>query len=200
MRTITIKSKGLGRFDDGSPFLVESGTLELKIVLPKVSGEFFFVGELNGKGGPVILIPKDGTIALGVLESGELRSEVKHYQRGTLIETYKVEPLLLKAVDTSLSAMPEIAFLTGECAELREKLELAEESLVAAAEREEEAKNRDHARDLAFVAYAWADYQNNLQLNAKTLPLEKFAVALGYDLEEFSEEEIQKIKTIKEEL
>lgn len=47
MRTITIKSKGLGRYDDVSPFLVESETLELKILLPNLNGEFSMAGSLS---------------------------------------------------------------------------------------------------------------------------------------------------------
>lgn len=195
MRTITIKSKGLGRYDNVSPFLVESETLELKIVLPNLNGEFFFVSELNGKSGGAKLIPPSGTINLTGLVAGELHAEVKHYLHGEIIETYKVEPLLLKAVDTQLSATPEIAFLMGECQALREKLEAAEKTLTEAATREEEANKLNRERDIAFLSYAWADYQNNVQLNAKNLSLSDFAAVLGYDL---TEEELKKINNKKE--
>lgn len=188
MRTITIKSKGLGRYDDVSPFLVESETLELKILLPNLNGEFFFVSELNGKNGGAKLIPPSGVITLTGLEAGELHAEVKHYLRGERIETYKVEPLLLKAVDTQLSATPEIAFLMGECQAMRKKLEAAEKSLA-----ETEKHNRE--RDIALLSYAWADYQNNVQLNAKNLSLLDFAGALGYD---FTKEELEQIDNKKE--
>lgn len=191
MRTITIKTKGLGRYDDVSPFLVESGELELKINLPNLSGEFFFVSELNGKSFGAQHLPREGTVTLTGLEAGELHAEVKHYMRGELIETYKVEPLLLKAVDTQLSAMPIIAFLTGECRSLRDKAEAAEKALTEAVKRADEAEKRSRERDVAFLSYAWADYQNNVQLNAKNLSLEDFAAALGYEL---TEEELEKIK------
>lgn len=195
MRTITIKPKGLGRYDDVSPFLVESGAFELKIVLPNLNGELFFVSELNGKNGGAKSIPRDGTITLTGLEAGELHAEVKHYLRGELIETYKIEPLLLKAVDTSLSAMPEIAFLTGECKSLREKLEAAETALTDAVRRADETEKHNRERDIAFLSYAWADYQNNVQLNAKNLSVEEFAAALGYEL---TEEEFNQINNKKE--
>ena len=199
MRTITIKSRRLGRYDDVSPFLVESGGLELKINLPNLSGEFFFVYEPIGiKDSPVrgkLPINGDGKITLSNLAAGELRAEVHHYLRGELIEAYKVEPLLLKAVDTKLSAMPEIAFLTAECATLREKTEETTKELTRANERADEAEKRNRARDVAFLSYAWADYRNNLQLNAKNLSLEEFAAVLGYKL---TEEEIKQINDKKE--
>lgn len=195
MKTITIKSKGLGRYDDVSPFLVEGGELELKIKLPNLSGEFFFVSELNGKSKEANPIPHDGAVALTGLEAGELHAEVKHYMRGQLVETYKVEPLLLKAVDTQLSAMPEIAFLTAECQALREKTEETAKALTRANERADEAEKHSRERDIAFLSYAWADYQNNVQLNAKNLSLEEFAAALGYKL---TEEELEQINKKKE--
>ncbi len=195
MRTVTIKSKGLGRYDDVSPFLVENGTLLLKIVLPNLSGEFFFVTELNGKSGGAVSVPKGGLMTLTDLEAGELRAEVKHYLRGELIETYKVEPLLLKAAETDLSATPEIAFLTAECETLRKRAEELEKSLTRANARADEEEKRNRAWDLAFLSYAWADYRNNVQLNAKNLSAEEFAAALGYEL---TEEELEQIKNKKE--
>lgn len=195
MRTITIKTKCLGRYDDVSPFLVEGGELELKIKLPNLSGEFFFVSELNGKSKEATPIPHDGAVALTGLEAGELHSEVKHYMRGQLVETYKVEPLLLKAVDTQLSAMPEIAFLTAECQALREKTEETAKALTRANERADEAEKHSRERDISFLSYAWADYQNNVQLNVKNLSLEEFAAALGYKL---TEEELEQINKKKE--
>lgn len=194
MRTITIKSKRLGRYDDVSPFLVESGELELKINLPNKSGEFFFVCELNGKKLGVYPI-FNGKVELAGLQAGELRAEVKHYLRGEIIETYKVEPLLLKAVDTRLSATPEITLLTAECQDLRKRTEAVEKALTEAKKRIEEAEKRNREYSLAFLSYAWADYQNNLQLNAKNLPPEDFAAALGYEL---TEEELEKIDNKKE--
>lgn len=195
MRTVTIKSKGLGRYDDVSPFLVENGMLEIKSNLPNLSGEFFFVSELNGKSRGAKPIPRDGIITLTDLEAGELRAEVKHYLRGELIETFRVEPLLLKAVETDLSATPEIAFLTGECAALRNRAEALEKLLTQANARADEEEKRNRARDLAFLSYAWADYQSNVQLNAKNLSAEEFAAALGYEL---TEEELEQIKNKKE--
>lgn len=200
MRIITIKSHGLGRYDDVSPFLVESGTLELKINLPNFHGEFFLVTELNGKNGGAKQIPREGTVTLTGLEAGELHAEVKHYLRGELIETYKVEPLLLKAVDTKLSATPEIALLMAEREILREELEAVEKWQEKAVDYADEMNKRNHRRDVAFLAFAYAEYQNDLQLNAKSLSFEDFAAVLGYSVEEFSPDEIETIKNFKEAL
>ncbi len=187
MRKIKLKSNGLGRYDNVSPFLIESGALALEIYLPDKSGEYYLVSELNGKE-KVQRIIRGSSVTLSDLETGELKAAVKHYLRGELIEVYKIEPLLLKAVDTQLSATPEIAFLMGECQAMREKLEAAEKSLT-------EAEKHNRERDIALLSYAWADYQNNVQLNAKNLSLLDFAGALGYD---FTKEELEQIDNKKE--
>ena len=192
MRSITIKSDRVGRYDDVSPFLVERGELELKIELPEKSGEFYFAFELNGKIGKPIYIPRGGTIVVGELSAGELRAEVKHYLRGTLLEVYKVEPLLLKAVESGLSATPEIAFLTVEIEALKKETETLTKSLT---EERENARKAVRELVLSFLAYAYAEYVCDVQLNAKSLSAEEFARALGYEL---SKEELEEIKNKKE--
>ena len=192
MRSITIKSDRVGRYDDVSPFLVERGDLELKIELPEKSGEFYFTFELNGKIGKPIYIPRGGTIVVGELSAGELRAEVKHYLRGTLLEVYKVEPLLLKAVERGLSVTPEIAFLTGETEELKKETEELKESLT---EERENARKAVRELVLSFLSYAYAEYVFDVQLNARSLSAEEFARALGYEL---SKEELEEIKKKKE--
>ena len=200
MRTVTIKSNGLGRYDDVSPFLVERGELELNIDLPNVQGEFFLVTELNGKNDAAKAIPREGTVMLTGLAAGELHAAVKHYLRGELLETYKVEPLLLKAADTELSAMPEIALLTEKCEVLRKKTEELLESLTQANARADKVENRVKLIFEAFLAFAWADYETNLQLNTKSLTIEQFLLALGFSAEEFSPNELETIKKLKEKL
>ena len=199
MRSITIKSDRVGRYDDVSPFLVERGDLELKIELPEKSGEFYFTFELNGKIGKPIYIPRGGTIVVGELSAGELRAEVKHYLRGTLLEVYKVEPLLLKAVERGLSATPEIALLTdkialltGKTEELEKETEELKESLT---EERENAQKAMRELVLSFLSYAYAEYVFDVQLNARSLSAEEFARALGYEL---SKEELEEIKKKKE--
>lgn len=199
MRSITIKSDRVGRYDDVSPFLVEREDLELKIELPEKSGEFYFTFELNGKIGKPIYIPRGGTIVVGELSAGELRAEVKHYLRGTLLEVYKVEPLLLKAVERGLSATPEIALLTdkialltGKTEELKKETEELKESLT---EERENARKAVRELVLSFLSYAYAEYVFDVQLNARSLSAEEFARALGYEL---SKEELEEIKKKKE--
>ena len=192
MRSITIKSDRVGRYDDVSPFLVEREGLELKIELPEKSGEFYFTFELNGKIGKPIYIPRGGTIVVGELSAGELRAEVKHYLRGTLLEVYKVEPLLLKAVERGLSVTPEIAFLTGEVEALKKETEELKESLT---EERENARKAVRELVLSFLSYAYAEYIFDVQLNARSLSAEEFARALGYEL---SKEELEEIKKKKE--
>ena len=64
----------------------------------------------------------------------------------------------------------------------------------------DETNKLNHRRDVAFLAFAYAEYQNDLQLNAKSLSFEAFAAALGYSVDEFTPNEIETIKNFKEAL
>lgn len=197
MRTITILSNQLGRYDDVSPILLERGELELSFSLPKQSGEYYFLPIMNDVAGKAIYIPRGGTVNVSIAETGELQGEVKHYLRGELIEVYHVEPLIVKKVDTGFTATPEIIAL-------RQENELLRKEMTEFKEREEktfaEARARERRRDVAFLSYAYADYQSNIQLNSKNLTAEEFVSVLGYDAEDFKAEELEKIKNKKEEL
>lgn len=113
MRTIELKSYGVGRYDDVSPFIITDNKLQLKIELPAQSGEFYFIGK-NGDRDVKRLIPSNGELTLEKFTAGELRADVKHYFKGEIIKTYQVEPLLLKEVDGNLSADPVIPALKKE--------------------------------------------------------------------------------------
>lgn len=203
MRSIKLKSNGLGRYDDVSPFLVTDKKLGLKIELPNFCGEFYFVAELNNT---TIrkLIPADGRVTLDDLSAGELTAEVKHYMRGELIKTYKVEPLLLKEVDGAVSAIPEIELLTGEIALLtRETNALRERTEALEKQREEDNDAIECAVGglvYALLAYSYAEYENDVQLNARGLSIEELAEVLGLSTKGLSEEEIEEIKNVKEKL
>ena len=48
MTTIKLKSNGIGRYNDVSPVIITDRKLNLKIALPPVNGDFYFVAENNG--------------------------------------------------------------------------------------------------------------------------------------------------------
>lgn len=121
MRTITLKSTGVGRYDDVSPFIITDREFALKIALPGFNGEFYLVYE-NVVERVKRIIPENGELTLKGLAAGEFRAEVKHYLKGEIIKTYKVEPLILKEADGSLAAEPEMAELRHLYAELKEEL------------------------------------------------------------------------------
>lgn len=191
MKTITIKSGRLGRYDEVSPFLVESGALELKVALPDKSGEFYLIAELNGETVCSKPIPRDGTVTVDKLEAGELHVGIKHYLRGELIECFKVEPLMIKRVDTALFAMPEIGALKAENEALHKEIAALVKSHTEAFT---ELKRALHAQVVAFLSFAYAEYENDVQLNAKSLTAEVFAETFGFSVAEFSAEEMSKIK------
>lgn len=200
MRTVTIKHGRSARYDDGSPFILQSGAFELLISLPAVSGEFYLVTDMNGKKATQ-RIPKDGVVTVEV-EAGELKSEVKHYLRGVEVARYPVEPLIIKSVDDRLTAFPEIADLYAraealKCASEAQGKRMTEEE-TAHRKWQEAAKEAAHRGDIVFLSYAYSEYQNDVQLNEKNLTAEEFIVALGFSLDEFTQKEIEEIKKKKE--
>lgn len=188
MKTIQLKTSGVGRYDDVSPFIVTDNTLHLQIGLPPYNGEFYLVYELNGKVSKR-LIPRSGQLILEDLTAGELNAEVKHYLKGELIKTYRVEPLLLKEVEGMLSAIPEME-------ELRRQINSVETSFTeykeSAAEREKtlvEQLERTEKNFMALMRFALKDYQNNVYLNGGTA--QSFISEFGFEL---MEEQIKLIK------
>lgn len=200
MRTVTIKHGRSARYDDGSPFILQSGAFELLISLPAVSGEFYLVTDMNGKKATQ-RIPEDGVVTVEV-EAGELKSEVKHYLRGVEVARYPVEPLIIKSVDERLTAFPEIADLYARAKALQSASEAQEKRMTeeetAHRKWQEAAKAAAHRGDIVFLSYAYAEYQNDVQLNEKNLTAEEFIIALGFSLDEFTPEEIEEIKKKKE--
>jgi len=179
MKTIKLKSNGVGRYDDVSPFLVTDNKLEIKAELPNYNGEFYLVTENNGRT-EKRLLPRDGTVTLESLTAGELNAVVKHYLKGALIREYKVEPLLLKEVDGNLSALPELAELTDRLTELeREYAALSAgfaEYKEAAAAKEKRLKQNVSA----LVRFAYKDFNTNVFLNGGDMDnfLKEFGFAL----------------------
>lgn len=200
MRTLTIKHGRSARYDDGSPFVLQSGAFELLVSLPAVSGEFYLVTDMNGKKATQ-RIPANGTVAVEV-EAGELKAEIKHYLRGVEVASYPVEPLIIKSVDERLTAFPEIADLYSRVEALQRASEVQARQMTvdedAAAKWQERAKAAAHRGDIAFLSYAYAEYQNDVQLNEKNLTAEEFIVVLGFSLDEFTTEEIEQIKKKRE--
>lgn len=117
MKTIKLLSYGIGRYDDVSPFMIADNSLELKVELPNVNGEFFLIAKNNDKTIKMSL-SKYEPVTIEGLTAGELKAEVKHYLKGVLIKVYAIEPLILKEVDGSISAMPEIVELKTQLADL----------------------------------------------------------------------------------
>ncbi len=177
MRTITLKSTGVGRYDDVSPFIITDREFVLKIALPGFNGEFYLVYENVGER-VKRLIPGNGELTLKGLVAGEFKAEVKHYLKGEIIKTYKVEPLLLKEVDGSLAAEPEIADLRRITDELvkalaaeRERTEGLYSALTEEHKRADRLAQRLEAMERAvagLVKFAKDDYKNNVYLGGGT--------------------------------
>ena len=186
MKVINLKPNGVGRYDDVSPFIVAAQTLDLKIMLPAVNGEFYLITEINGNKVKK-LVQSDGVINLDGLSAGELRAEVKHFLKGELIKTYKIEPLLLKDVDGKFSAEPEVLALRREFGGLKETFiadrkaaeERAKSFELKAAEYEAEVK-RMQSTIHALMLFAYADYCKNVYLGGESA--EGFCKEFGFEL------------------
>ena len=190
MRTITLKSTGVGRYDDVSPFLITDRELPLKIILPELCGEFVLVYE-NGGVTEKRQIPGSGELMLEVLAAGELRAEVKHYLKGGLIKVYKVEPLLLREVDGSLTAEPDITelrrtvqTLVKELGEERERTGALCNELTAERERFAERLAAAEEKIAGLLRFAKDDYENNVYLGSG----EDFNEKYGFNLNEGEQE------------
>lgn len=187
MKTIIIKSNGVGRYDDVSPFIIADNKLEIKTELPELSGEFFLIAENNGKIHKRFL-QRGKSITLEKLDAGELTAEVKHYVKGVLVKTYKIEPLILREVDGNLNGTPEITALRQETSALREIL--ANEKQCAKEREEKLLKAIGELKEnmFALVLFAYTDFKFNVFLEGGSR--EEFLTKFGFKL---TEEQINKI-------
>ena len=193
MRTITLNAKQIAKFDDDSPFLIESGDLQLKFIFPpQTIGEFFLVWGMAGKKKTsTVQIPKNGEIALKCKSIGQLEMCVKYYIRGAFVTEYKVDSLIVREVDNSITATPEIAGLRHKI----ELFEMAVDSLARAVKNTgDNATAADRKISAALLMYAYAAYRVDFQLNTKNLTLREFIKTLGIEENEFSDEEISEIE------
>lgn len=186
MRNIVLKRGSVAVYDDGAPFLAELGELSLCFTLPDPNGDYFAV---TGK--KKYAIGKDGRVSIPV-EPGELCLAVKRYIGGRLVESYAVEPLEINSVDGSVTAFPEISVLHRQVVELTAELKAQREENAKEVEKvRQEMKREIRTLVAAFLSFAWAEYEYDVQLNAKNLTAEKFVAMLGYSV---TDEEMEKIK------
>ena len=186
MRNIVLKRGSVAVYDDGAPFLAEFGELSLCFTLPDPNGDYFAV---TGK--KKYAIGKDGHVSIPV-EPGELCIAVKRYIGGRLVESYAVEPLEIKSVDGNVTAFPEISVLQNQVVELTAELKAQREENAKEVEKvRQEMKREIRTLVAAFLSFAWAEYEYDVQLNAKNLTAEKFVAMLGYSV---TDEEMEKIK------
>lgn len=120
MKTIQLKSRGIGQYGDVLPFPV--GELELQILgIPAYDGEFRFVAECNGaKVCSQAVTPESNIvhIAQEQLSAGRFSCAVWHYIGGEAVKKYPVEDLIITDLSGSLEADPALAQLTRRVAEL----------------------------------------------------------------------------------
>ena len=186
MRNIVLKRGSVAVYDDGTPFLAELGELSLCFTLPDPNGDYFAV-----TGRKKYAIGKDGCVSIPV-EPGELCLAIKRYIGGRLVESYAVEPLEIKSVDGNVTAFPEISVLQKQVVELTAELKAQREENAKEVEKvRQEMKREIRTLVAAFLSFAWAEYEYDVQLNTKNLTAEKFVAMLGYSV---TDEEMEKIK------
>lgn len=127
-RLITLKPYGVGRYADVSPFIIDEDlhiTFEGMDAANGIYHAALTCGVLHSSAKIVnhmLTIPKES------LSAGELNITVMLYLRGEKLKEWVIEPLLLKNVDPTLTAEPEVAEIRHRLAELQETYgnELAE--------------------------------------------------------------------------
>ena len=144
MKTIILKSYGVGRYDDVSPYIITDNKLTVKVELPAENGEFYFIAENNGVQFKK-LVPIDGKLIFDGLTAGEFAAEIKQYLKGEHIRTYKVESLLLKEVDGALSAEPQIAAMIADYGKFKEQVKEQNEAITKHCGEFERATNESIA-------------------------------------------------------
>lgn len=181
MKQIKLKSNGIGRYDDVSPFIITDSKLILQIDLPSYNGEFYLA---YGVGGKISnrLLPRSGQIVLENLTAGELNAEVRHCLKGEVVKTYKIEPLLLKELDGAISAIPEFE-------ELNRHICAVERSFKAYKQNAEQAQKTLEDNVFALVRFAYKDYCANVYLNGGSF--EKFLKEFCFNL---TKEQIEQLK------
>ena len=203
MRTVELKRGSVATYDDGSPFFVEAGTLDIAFKLPDPNGQYFVVDGRNKT-----LIPSDGRVSLSV-GIGELRLAVKRYIGGRMVESYAVEPLQVESVDGTVTAFPELSVLQKKAVQLekamKEETTLRENGQKQTADElkkanEEVASVKKDAADavhklaVVFLRYAYTDYRRNVYINTRDVSFDGFLAALGFSKEDFTAEELAAIK------
>lgn len=194
MKTIKLDRWNISQYDDPSPFILESGELELQFTLPNPNGEYFVV---DGKNKFRVV---DGMASIPVTE-GVLSLSVKRYIDGKFAEAFAVEPLEVVSVDGSVTAFPQISVLQSAVKDIYGKYHSAVQSFQTAKEEakqwQQQAESAAHKLALAFFSYAYTDYKNNVYINGKDLSEREFAEVFGYS-DEFTDEEFDTMNKEKE--
>ena len=194
MRKIKLDRWNISQYDDPSPFILESGNLDLQFTLPDVNGEYFVVDGTNK------IRITDGTASIPVA-AGTLSLCVKRYIGGRYAEAFPIEPLEVVSVDGEVTAFPQIGTLQTAAKDLYGKLKAAKEELQAAKAEVElwrkQADSAAHKLALALFSYAYTDYKNNVYINGKDLSAKEFAEVFGYS-EAFTDEEFDTMNKEKE--
>lgn len=194
MKTIQLKSNGMGRYGDVSPFPI--GELELELIgIPSYSGEFRFIAYCNGaKCAESTVSAAQNRIMIhrDKLTAGRFTCFVSHYSKGTEVKRFPVEDLLIFNLNESVYADPEIAQMVRRIAALEQQVGQEQTARIIA---EKEAKEAiEYARDLslALVKFAFEDYRENVYLHGGSF--ETFLQTYNIDLSKISEEKIKEIK------
>ncbi len=186
MKTIILKSNGVGRYIDVSPYLIVNESIEIEVKLPAVNGEFYLFADCGGHR-QKYLLPANGKAVVCGICAGELSAEVKHYLKGELVKTYVVEPLLLKELDVGISAEPEIAFLKAEILSLnsefvkeREKSLQYRNEYIIEIEKCKERVEKQRAIIFALLRFAYVDFKENVYLGGGGV--QDFLKRFGFEL------------------
>ena len=183
MKNLIFKN-GYGVYEDNTPYIIADGTVEIKITLPQLAGEYFFeIRYISEQGiGCIYTRPvksDDCTVRFEHLGSGRIVSVLRHYLRGEIVAEYPCDTLILKECEKGIVGIPEIAELKSENEKLREDIKGLYEFIYGLKDI-----LSDWEIDIAALTkFAFDDYKNNIYLDGKD-DIKAFKNKYGFHAEE----------------
>lgn len=174
-------TEGTSLYESNAPYIIQK-PLILQVSVPPKTGDFYYCYELNGKYKQVYI--DNGKVEVRGLEAGVLHASVKHCVGDIVVREYPVEDLILKDLDGSIRATPEVEALREAYEAVQAALKKETRERQTLADEVETYKQQTREQMVALVGYAYAAYQGDIALNAKELPADEFARVVGMELTE----------------
>lgn len=206
MKNITLKTYGVGVYDDPAPFVLDEDLTLVFSGCNVANGEYAAVVKCNGWQETVKLTDNAVNVPFDELSAGELYVTVVLFLHGKRVTEWTVEPLTLTPVTVGFDAAPTVAALKAENTSLQQALTAYRQELAGyvkaaekAAQTADGAVQAVRANALAAAKYMYRHYKNDLRDNVQDLSAQAFLTALGASVPGLTEEDLKDIKEFSDE-